>query len=95
MRSNKIYYLAITFVLLLFCVNNLFAQDNNGTEITGDDAGWDDEVTDSVNTIIKPILFESDISAVFDLTGKKIETDDITTLPPGIYICNGKKFIVQ
>ena len=95
MRSNNNKYLPIVFVLLLFCGNCLFAQDNNGTEITGNDAGWDDEVTDSVNAIIKPILIESDISTFYDLTGKKIETDDITTLPAGIYIRNGKKFIAQ
>lgn len=95
MRINNNKYLPIVFVLLLFCGNCLFAQDNNGTEITGEDAGWDDEVTDSVNTIVKPLLIESGVSAIYDLTGKKLETDDITTLPAGIYIHDGKKFIVQ
>lgn len=95
MRNNNNKYLPIVFVLLLFCGNCLFAQDNNGTEITGDDAGWDDEITDSVSTIVKPSFIESAPSAIYDLTGKKIETDDITTLPAGIYIRGGKKIIVQ
>ncbi len=34
-------------------------------------------------------------SVIYDLSGKRIETDDITTLPAGIYIRNGRKFIIQ
>ena len=79
----------------MLCMINAYAQQDSNTNVSGDDAGWDDEATDSVNTIVKPIQIESDISAIYDLTGKKVETDDINTLPPGIYILNRRKFMVQ
>lgn len=44
---------------------------------------------------IKPIRRDADENAIYDLTGKKIVTDDISTLPSGIYIRNGRKFMVK
>lgn len=49
----------------------------------------------AIRTIIRPILTDPRESSIYDMTGKKIETNDITTLPAGIYIRNGKKFIIQ
>ena len=32
----------ILIILSFFCINTIFAQSNNSTNVTGDDAGWDD-----------------------------------------------------
>lgn len=91
--------------LLLFsalCINVVFAQSNNSTNISADDAGWDDNNgTDSPTLVMdiipldnNPVKLEKD-NAIYDLTGKKIETDDISTLPAGVYIRGGRKFVVQ
>lgn len=79
----------ITIVLLsMLCMINVYAQQDGNTNVSGDDAGWDD-------TSVSSNKADSDKSAIYDLTGKKIETDDITALPPGIYICNGRKIVIQ
>ncbi len=49
----------------------------------------------AVRDAIRPITIDVDDTEMFDLTGKKIYTDDITNLPAGIYILNGRKFIIQ
>ena len=95
MVKRKIKIQTILFALLLFCANNMFAQSDNRTSVSGEDAGWDDEENDSIINNVRPLLIESSTSAIYDLTGKKIEMDDITALPAGIYIRNGKKIIVQ
>jgi hypothetical protein len=47
-----------------------------------------------VNTAIKPIELHSDTSnsAVYDLMGRRMNDNN---LQPGIYIRNGKKFVIQ
>ena len=54
-----------------------------------------DVVINAVLDKVISTIIGSDNSTIYDLTGKKIETNDIITLPAGIYIRNGKKFIVQ
>lgn len=53
-----------------------------------------DVTINAVRDAIRPIPINVDESVIFDLTGKKIETDDISTLPAGIYIRGGRKFFV-
>ena len=54
-----------------------------------------DVTINAVLSTIKPILTDSDDSAIYDMTGKRISTDDISTLPSGIYIRKGHKFIIR
>ena len=54
-----------------------------------------DVVINAVRDAVLPVLTDSGESAIYDITGKKIETEDITTLPAGIYIRNGRKFIIR
>ena len=54
-----------------------------------------DITINAVLSSLKPILKDADDSAIYDLTGKRISTDNVSTLPSGIYIRNGKKIIVQ
>ena len=94
----------ILLLLSVLCINYVFAQSDNGTNVSGEDVGWDDDtITGTLPTVVnaivapitdKPVHINND-EAVYDLTGKRIETDDITSLPAGIYIRNGRKFIIQ
>ena len=94
----------ILLLLSVLCINYVFAQSDNGTNVSGEDVGWDDDtitgvLPTDVDAIVipltdKPVQINND-EAVYDLTGKRIETDDITTLPAGIYIRGGRKFIIQ
>ena len=52
-----------------------------------------DITINAVLSEIKPILSDSDDSAIYDMTGRRITMDDISKLPSGIYIRNGHKFI--
>lgn len=54
-----------------------------------------DITINAVRDGILPITINEDESAIFDLTGKKIDIDDISTLPAGIYIRNESKFIIK
>ena len=54
-----------------------------------------DVVINAVRDAALPVLTDPGKQAIYDLTGKKIKTDDISALPAGIYIHDGKKFIVQ
>lgn len=54
-----------------------------------------DVIINAVRDVVSPILIESDNTLIYDLTGKKIDTKDINTLPSGIYIRNGRKFIIE
>ena len=79
----------ITIVLLsMLCMINVYAQQDGNTNVSGDDAGWDD-------TSVSQKKADSDKSAIYDLTGKKIEANDITALPPGIYISNERKILIN
>ena len=54
-----------------------------------------DVVINTVIDAIIPVQTDSDDSAIHDLTGRKIEAKEISTLPAGIYIRNGRKYIIQ
>ena len=54
-----------------------------------------DVIINAVRDAIQPIMMDSDKKAIFDLTGKKIDVDDISILPSGIYIRNGRKIIIK
>ena len=54
-----------------------------------------DVIINAVRDVVLPVFMDTDNSAVFDLTGRRIQVDDISTLPSGIYIRNGRKFIVR
>ena len=92
----------IILLLSVLCINIVIAQSDNGTNISGDDVGWDDNGTDTLTLVVdipssfldnNPIQIKKD-EVVYDLTGKKMETYDISTLPSGIYFRNGRKFMV-
>ena len=53
-----------------------------------------DVTINAIDDAVDTILMDINESIIYDLTGKKIETDDISTLPSGIYILNGFKYIV-
>ncbi|MBO7111444.1 MAG: hypothetical protein J6W18_05795 [Bacteroidaceae bacterium] len=93
----------ILLLLSVLCINYVFAQSDNGTNISGDDVVWDDNGTDTLTLVVdipssfsdnNPIQINKD-EVIYDLTGKKMETYDISTLPSGIYIRNGRKFMVK
>ena len=54
-----------------------------------------DVVINTVRDAVLSVLTDSEKTAIYNLMGKKMETDDITTLPAGIYIRNGHKYIVR
>ncbi|MBO7111442.1 MAG: InlB B-repeat-containing protein, partial [Bacteroidaceae bacterium] len=54
-----------------------------------------DVVINAVLNSVRPIRVNQDEDFIYDLSGKKMETDDISTLPAGMYIRNGRKFIVR
>ena len=54
-----------------------------------------DVIINAVRDTVLPIFTDIDNSAIFDITGRKIQVDDITTLPSGIYIRDGRKIIVR
>ena len=54
-----------------------------------------DVIINAVRDAVLPVFMDTDNAAIFDLTGRKIQVDDISALPSGIYIRNGRKFIVQ
>ena len=54
-----------------------------------------DVVINAVLNSVRPIREDIAEDFIYDLSGKKMETDDISTLPAGMYIRNGRKFIVR
>ena len=54
-----------------------------------------DVTINAVPDAVHPVLMDIDESIIYDLTGKRIGTNDISILPSGIYIRNGRKFIVR
>ena len=89
----------ILLLLSVLCINYVFAQSDNGTNVSGEDVGWDDDTITGtlptvVNAIVAPIT-DKPVHINNDEAVKRIETDDITSLPAGIYIRNGRKFIIQ
>ena len=54
-----------------------------------------DVTINAVPDAVHLVKMDIDKSIIYDLTGKRIETNDITILPFGIYIRNGRKFIIR
>lgn len=54
-----------------------------------------DVIINAVRDAVSPIFMDTDSTTIFDLTGRKIQVDDVTNLPSGVYIRNGRKFIVR
>ena len=54
-----------------------------------------DVIINAVRDAVLPIFMDIDNSAIFDLTGRQIKADNISTLPSGIYFRKGCKFIVR
>ena len=54
-----------------------------------------DVIINAVRDAVLPIFMDVDNSAIFDLTGRQIQVDNISTLPSGIYFHKGRKFIVR
>lgn len=52
-------------------------------------------VINAVLNTVRHIKVDIDEDLIYDLSGKKMETDDISTLPAGTYIRNGRMFIVR
>lgn len=49
----------------------------------------------AVPNAVHPIIMDTNEAIIYDLTGRRIETEDISALPAGIYIRNGRKYVVQ
>ena len=54
-----------------------------------------DVIINAVRDAVLSIGADLDKTAIYDLIGNKISTDHISTLPPGIYIRNGHKYIIK
>lgn len=54
-----------------------------------------DVLINAVLDAVRPVASDIDNGVIYDLTGRKIEVDDITTLPSGIYIRNGRKIVIR
>ena len=54
-----------------------------------------DVAINAIRDAVLPVTEDSKKTSIYDLTGKKIETDDISSLPAGIYIREGKKILIQ
>ena len=45
---------------------------------------------------VKPVMTDEIVNkGLFDLRGRRVETDDLSALPKGIYILDGRKYIVK
>jgi predicted metalloenzyme YecM len=54
-----------------------------------------DVVINALLDAVRPIQTDANRLVVYDLNGKKLEVDDISALPTGIYIINGRKYVLQ
>ncbi|MBO7589834.1 MAG: C10 family peptidase [Bacteroidaceae bacterium] len=63
-------------------------NEQENSNISDDEVGWD-------NNSVSSNKAYSDKSAIYDLTGMKIETNDINALPSGIYISNERKILIN
>ncbi len=46
-------------------------------------------------TSLTELFDESTVGGIYDMTGRKISTDNINSLPRGLYIVNGKKIFIK
>ena len=53
-----------------------------------------DVTINAVRAFIKPVFIDLDKPLIYDLTGKKIDSKDIYNLSTGIYIINGRKYVI-
>ena len=54
-----------------------------------------DVIINAVRDGIMPVMIDKENTVIYDLTGKRVEADDINALPDGIYIINGRKYQVR
>ena len=54
-----------------------------------------DVVINALLDAVRPIQTDANRLVVYDLNGKRLEVDDISALPTGIYIINGRKYVLQ
>lgn len=54
-----------------------------------------DVIINAVLDAVRPIVTDADNDVLYDLIGRKIEVDDMGTLPSGIYIRNGCKIVIR
>lgn len=54
-----------------------------------------DVIINAVLDAVRPIVTDADNDVFYDLIGRKIEVDDMGTLPSGIYIRNGCKIVIR
>ena len=54
-----------------------------------------DVLINTMSSAVRPVIIDSNESEIYDLRGRRIETNDASILPPGIYIRSGNKFIVR
>ena len=54
-----------------------------------------DVIINAVLNAVRPVMPDVEDDVIYDLTGRRIEVDDISTLPSGIYIRNGRKIVIR
>ncbi|MBO7115007.1 MAG: InlB B-repeat-containing protein [Bacteroidaceae bacterium] len=54
-----------------------------------------DVIINAVRDGIMPVMIDKENTVIYDLTGKRVEADDINALPDGIYIINGRKYQIR
>ena len=54
-----------------------------------------DVIINAVRDGIMRVMLDNQKTNIYDLTGKKVVTDDINTLPGGIYIINDRKYQIR
>lgn len=73
----------------------VFPNNSNGN-ITLAKLNVEDDSTTGINTVLRPEanVTDANTSAIYTLSGQKVQKKD-NSLMPGVYIQNGKKFIVK
>ena len=54
-----------------------------------------DVIINAVLNAVTPAVSEEKNDVIYDLIGRKIKVDEMSTLPPGIYIRNGRKIVIR
>lgn len=73
----------------------VFPNNTNGN-ITLAKLNVEDDSTTGINTVLRPEanVTDANSSAIYTLSGQKVQKKN-NSLMPGVYIQNGKKFIVK